>query len=137
MKENTDPVLDKAAVAAGIGLDQLDLAIGAFGHRVGDAVFGVGQESRQMALQDPGSSDDRGKTRMGRPEVPAIEELLRGSGVMVVPEPGKGLLDGPGVPHLEGVELERVKVAALALGEVLRVLEPQVLRLRERPYPLS
>ena len=90
-----------------------------------------------MAFQGLGSSNALGQARMGCPEVPAVEVLLRKSRIVIVLELDKGLLDRPDASDLQGVELERVKVAALALGEVFRVLEPQVLRLRERLLSLS
>ena len=60
---------------------------------------------------------------MGRPEVPAVEERLCRSCIVIVPEPGKDLLDCPGTPDLQGVELERVKVVALTFREVPGILE--------------
>ena len=80
MKEDRDTVLREAAVSAGIGLDELDGRVSCFGHRVGDAMLGVGEESGQMALQGLRGVDNRREARMRGPEVPAGEELLGSTG---------------------------------------------------------
>ena len=41
----------EAAVAPGIGLDQLDSSVRALGHGIGDAVLRVGQESWKMGFR--------------------------------------------------------------------------------------
>ena len=46
MEKNGHAVLGTAAVAAGIGFDELDAAVGVFGHGICEAVFHVGGQPR-------------------------------------------------------------------------------------------
>ena len=75
VKEDRDAVLREVAVAPGVSFRELDGRIGRFGHRIGDAVLGIGEQSGQMAFQGLGGVDDRGQARVRGPEVPAVEEL--------------------------------------------------------------
>ena len=54
VKEDGYAVVREAAVAASVGLRQLDGRIGCFCHGIGDAVFGVGEQAGQMTLQGLG-----------------------------------------------------------------------------------
>ena len=58
MKENRDAILGKIPVAAGIGFEKLDLGVHAFCGGVGDAMFRVGEQPRQMALKSLRASND-------------------------------------------------------------------------------
>ena len=84
MKEDRDPVLREIAIAPGVGFGELDARIRCFGHGVGDAVLGLGEQSGQMALQRLGGVDDRAQARVCGPEVPSVEELLGCGGVAIV-----------------------------------------------------
>ena len=112
VKEDGYAIVREAAVAASIGLRQLNGRIGCFRHGIGDAVFGVGEQAGQMTLQGLGGIDDRLQTRVRRPEVPAIEELPGPRGVMIGPEVDKGLLDRPGATDLQRIGLEFAEVLA-------------------------
>ncbi len=70
-------------------------------------MLGVGEQSWQMALQRLGGVDQRAQARVRGPEVPAIEELLRCAGVVIVPEISERFLDRPSPTDLERVELWR------------------------------
>ena len=48
VKEDRDAVLREVAVAPGVGFRELDGRIGRFGHRIGDAVLGIGEQSGQI-----------------------------------------------------------------------------------------
>ncbi len=50
-KEDSGAVVFKAAEAAGIGFEGLDLGVEAFGERVGDAVLEVGEQAGEVCLE--------------------------------------------------------------------------------------
>ena len=51
MKKDSNAVLGEVAIAASIGLGELDGRVGGFGKGIGDAMLGVGEQSALMALQ--------------------------------------------------------------------------------------
>ena len=137
MKQHTDPVLGEVAVAPGTRLEELDSAVGAFGGSVRDAVLRVGKQPRKMTLQSLRGSDDQFEARVIRPEVPAVEKLFLRTGVMIVPELSKRLLDRPRATGLQRLDPEGLETPAPALRPAPGVLEPDVLRSGERLLALG
>src|SRR5881397_1766609 len=93
-------VLPVAEAAGGVA-DPLDLRVQALGRRVGDPVSQVGEDVRQVRLEHARLLDHGLEPRVGRPEVPVVEEPAGGSDVTVLPEVRGRLLERPGAGDLE------------------------------------
>ena len=94
-------VMLSVPVPAGHQLEGLDLAVDPLRRRVGDAVFEVGQDVREVALQRLGRRDDRLEPRVRRPEVPRLEVLPCPRQRHVAPERAQRLLDRPRPTRLQ------------------------------------
>ena len=76
MEKNGCPVVCEVMEAPGVGLDELDLAVHAFGYGIGYAMPTVGQKPREVTLQSSRCLDYRFQARVGGPEKPSVEKLL-------------------------------------------------------------
>ncbi len=112
-------------------LHPLDRGVDGLQAGIGEPVPEVGQDIREVALDQLGHLGYRLQPAVGGAPEPAGEERLRGSAVRVLPELAEPLLEGPGPGDLELAPVEALEGRPLRVGHVVRPHEPEVLRPRE------
>ena len=85
MKEDGDAVLGEVAIAPGIGLEELDLAVGAFGDGVRDPMFRVGKQAREVALQGAGASMIGGRPEWVAQKYQRSKNFFAGARIAIAP----------------------------------------------------
>ena len=87
-------------------LHPLDRGVHGLQAGVGEPVPEVGQDVREVALDQLGHRRHRLQSAVGGAPEPVSEERLRGPAIGVVPEPAEPLLEGPRAGHLEIAAVE-------------------------------
>ncbi len=121
VKENAGSVVGEVSEATGIGLDQLDGAVEAFGAGVGDAVAAVVEQALLMAPEHSHDLLDGLQSASHGALGPSIEVALGGRHVAVCPELREGFFEHPSpagfqIELLEGTKGNGLAAAAIGIG---------------------
>src|SRR6266542_3841504 len=123
-------VLGVAEAPGGL-LDPLDDGVDPLEARIGQVMAQVGEQVRQMALDQLGDGRHRLEAAMGRAPVPAGEEGPGRPRIAVLPEGAEALLQRPGPPDLEVFPLRGPEDQALFRQQVRGPAQPQIFGPRE------
>jgi len=119
-------VMFAIAEAAGHFFHPLHLAVQAFGGSLGDAMLEAGQDVVQVSLQGLRRLHHRSQARVGRPRVPAAEEVRRGLGLIKGPELPQRFFDRPGSPRLQVLSLYGLESRSALLRYILLVGQAEI-----------
>ena len=129
MEIDGDLEIVRIAIATGALLNGSDLGVQPFGDGVGYAMREIGEDIRQMPLDQLCNVDHGRQAAVRRPEIPTLPELGRPCRRGVAPQFPQRLLDGPRPTSLEFGAFEFIESSARLVGHVLRVGQPQILAL--------
>jgi len=123
-------VFGVAETAGGL-LDPLDDGVDTLEPGVGEVMAQVGQQVRQVTLDELGDRRHGREPAMGGAPEPTGEERGGHAGVAVLPEGAEALLEGPGPADLEVLPLQGAERGPLRLAQILGPAQPQVLGARQ------
>jgi len=136
VEENCRAEVLQVAEAPRRVLDPLDLGVDPFRDGVCDPMLEIGEDVGQVRLEHPRHLLDGFQARADGPAIPPLEEALRRPSIDVLPEVHDGLLQRPSPGRSELAFPQGLELTPQFLRELLRVLQPQVLRLLEPLIPL-
>src|SRR6266567_484685 len=116
-------VLGVAEAARGL-LDPLDDGVDTLEPGVGEVMAQVGQQVRQVTLDELGDRRHGLEPAVGRAPEPAREEGAGRPGIAVGPEGTEALLERPGSADLEILPLQGAERGPLRLAQILGPAQP-------------
>ena len=132
MKQNPCPVVGEITKPTSIGLDELDGAIESFSACIADSVLAEVEQTGLMTSQHLGHFFDGLQAASQGVGGPGIEEPLGSPFVVVAPELGEVLLDGPRSTGLEIELVQGPKGDRLSAAAIRIPLQPRPLAASQR-----
>ncbi len=135
MKQNPCPVVGEVPKATGIGLDELDSTVEAFGTGVADSVLAEVEQSLLVAPEHLDYLFDWLQLAAHRVVRPGLEEALGSTLVAVTPELGEVFLDAPGPAGFQIELVQGPKRDGFSATPVWILLQPSPLAARQWRRP--